>query len=231
VIDKKTVRMLCLTVSMAALVGFGASQAFAEDEKLHESLGISLKDAVATGVSTNPEYGVVAASRRATDEELKQGKALYLPSVDMRADTGFEYSNDPATRAGIGDNTEEMWRYETSLTLTQMLFDGYEASNEVARQKARVVSSANRVRETAELVGLSIVEGYLEVLRQRELLEIARKNVEDHLSILDQIQAGVTGGRSTQADLEQAKARLSASKATESNTRQALTPAAAKYRS
>ncbi len=231
-IKKKIIRTLCLAVSVLAFAGLTAGQASSEeaDAALHESLKLSLKDAVAMGVATNPEYGVVAASRRATDEELKQGKALYLPSVDMRADTGYEYSNDPGTRA-FGKKTETLWRSETSLTLTQMLFDGFEAKNEVERQQARVASSANRVRETAELVGLSIVEAYLDVIRQRELLGIARQNVEDHLSILDQIQTGVTGGRSTQADLEQAKARLAAAKATESNTRQALRTAEAKYRS
>jgi outer membrane protein TolC len=62
------------------------------------------------------------------------------------------------------------------------------------------------------------------------LLEIARQNLEDHVSILDQIEDGVSAGRSTQADLEQAKARLSASKATESSTRQSLRVAEANYR-
>ena len=85
----------------------------------------TLREAVAVGVETNPEYGVVASSRRATDEELRQAEALYLPSVDLNADTGFEYTEDPATRAGTGDRDEDMYRYETGLTVTQLLFDGW----------------------------------------------------------------------------------------------------------
>jgi adhesin transport system outer membrane protein len=226
----RNIRKLCLSVSAAAIISFGAQSGFAQDKPLHPSLSISLNDAVATGIQTNPEYGVVAASRRATDEELEQGRALYLPSLDLNADAGWEHSDDPATRAGDGDDTENMWRYETGITLTQMLFDGFDAKYEVERQKARVTSSANRVRETAELVGLSIVESYLEVLRQRELLSIARKNVADHIEIMDQIEQGVEGGRSTQADFEQAKARLAQARATESSTRQALRDAEANYR-
>jgi len=225
----RNLRKLCLTVSVAALVGFGAG-AHAQDDALHPSLSISLKDAVSTGVATNPEYGVVAASRRATDEELKQGKALFLPSIDWNGDAGWEYSDDPATRAGTDDDDETLFRYETGLTLTQLLFDGFDAKYEVERQKARVASSAHRVRETAELTGLSIVEAYLEVLRQRELLAIARKNVADHISIMDQIEQGVAGGRSTQADAEQAKARLAQARATESSTRQSLRNAESNYR-
>ena len=223
----RNLRKLCLTVSAAALISFSAH---AQDEALHPSLSISLQDAVSTGIATNPEYGVVAASRRATDEELNQGRALFYPSIDWNGDAGFEHSDDPATRAGTGDDDENLWRYETGLTLTQLLFDGFEAKYEVERQKARVASSAHRVRETAELTGLSIVEAYLEVLRQRELLTIARKNVADHISIMDQIEQGVEGGRSTQADAEQAKARLAQARATESSTRQSLRNAESNYR-
>lgn len=222
-------KKILLTASSIALISLCSATVMAQDEALHNSLSITLQDAVRTGVSTNPEYGVVASNRRATDEELKQGIALYRPSLDVRADTGFEHSDDPGTRAGTGDDTEELWRYETSVTLTQMLFDGFDTKYEVDRQKARIKSAAHRVRETAELVGLSIVESYLEVMRQRQLLVIAGQNVESHLAILDQIQDGVDAGRSTQADLEQARARLAAAKATQSSTRQSLREAEAQY--
>lgn len=226
----KTIRALGLTVSACAILSVAFVQpAFSQDGQLHQSLSLSLRDAVSTGVATNPEYGVVAASRRATDEELEQGKALYMPSVDLNADTGLEYTDDAGTRA-TGDDTETLWRYEVGATLTQMLFDGFDAKWEVERQKARVVSSANRVRETSELVGLAIVESYLEVLRQRQLLVIARQNVADHISILDQIQDGVSAGRSTSADLDQAKARLASARANETDTREALRRAEASYR-
>ena len=215
-------KALCLTASTLALLTFSAGSAVSQEEPLHQSLSITMRDAVATGIATNPEYGTVASSRRATDEELGQGEALFRPSIDVRADTGIEHSDDPSTRGGAdGDDEETLWRKEAAITLTQMLFDGWDAKYEVERQKARVASSAHRVRETAELVGLSIVESYLETLRQRQLLVIARQNVAEHISIMDQIADGVSAGRSTQADSEQAKARLAAAKATEASIRDA----------
>ncbi len=188
-----------------------------------------LRDVVAIGVDTNPETGVVQNNRRATDEELRQAQALYMPSIDFRADTGFEHSDDPATRAGVGDDTEELWRYEAGLTLTQLLFDGWETKYENERQKMRVLSASSRVRETAELTGLAIVEAYLEVLRQRELLNIARKNVADHIAIMEQIEDSTTAGRSTQADMDQARARLASARATEASVRESLRLAEASY--
>tara|TARA_R110002095_G_scaffold215749_1_gene210851 strand:+ start:870 stop:2270 length:1401 start_codon:yes stop_codon:yes gene_type:complete len=227
VILSKKMRTLCLSTAVSAILVLGAGTASSQenDDKIN-----TLRDAVAVGVATNPEYGIVAASRRATDEELEQGEALFLPSVDVNGEIGFEHTDDVGTRSGTGDDTEDLVRRDVGVTLTQMLFDGWETSYEVKRQQARVISSAERVRETAELVGLSIVESYLEVLRQRQLLLIARENVTDHINILEQIQDGVKAGRSTKADGEQAKARLAAARATESSTLQALRTAQASYR-
>lgn len=193
--------------------------------------GMSLREAIAVGVSTNPEYGVVAASRRATDEEYEQAKALYYPSIDFRGDAGVEYTDSPTTRSGgSNDDTETFGRYDAGLTLTQLLFDGFETRYENYRQDARVMSSAYRVQETLQFVGLAVVEAYLEVMRQRQLLTIARQNVEQHIDILNQIEAGVSGGRSTQADLEQARARFAQAQATEANTKEALRSAEADFR-
>jgi len=185
------------------------------------STQMNLSQAVSVGVMTNPEYGNVAASRRATDEELNQAKALYLPSIDLHADGGIERTDSPSTRA-TGDDDKTFGRYSSSLTLTQLLFDGWGTKYEIERQKNRVQSSAYRVTETAELTGLNIVEAFLEVMRQRELLSITRDNVAEHVSIMSMIEEGVNAGRSTQADLEQIKARLAAARAAESTTRQQL---------
>lgn len=226
--SSKTFRKFLLASAVSAILVFGAGPSRSEEQTAQKVM--NLRDAVAVGLATNPEYGVVAASKRATDEELNQGQALFLPSIDVNADAGYEYSDDVGTRAGPGDDTEELFRRQAGVTLTQMLFDGMEAHYEVKRQEARVNSSAHRVKETSELIGLAIVESYLEVMRQRQLLLIARDNVADHVAIMDQIQDGVTAGRSTQADLEQAKARLASARTVESSTRQALRNAESRYR-
>jgi len=213
---KTTLKFSALSLACAAVALFSASTN--AQEKPTE---MSLSQAISVGVMTNPEYGVVAASRRATDEELNQARALYYPSIDMRADGGAEITDSATTRA-TGDDDKVFGRYDVSLTLTQMLFDGWGTKYENERQKNRVQSSAHRVKETSELTGLSIVESFLEVMRQRELLTITRENVSEHVAIMGMIEEGVNAGRSTSADLEQIKARLAASRAQESTVRQQL---------
>ncbi len=210
-----------INISAIAIACALSAALYAPAQAQEKPTEMSLSQAVSTGVMTNPEYGTVAASRRATDEELNQAKALWLPSIDSRVDGGFEVTDSPSTRAS-GDDDESFSRYDAQLTLTQMLFDGWSTKYENKRQKNRVQSSAHRVRETAELTGLAIVESFLEVMRQRELLTITRENVAEHQAIMGMIEEGVNAGRSTSADLEQIKARLAAANAQESTVRQSL---------
>ncbi|MGB1076945.1 MAG: TolC family outer membrane protein [Bdellovibrionales bacterium] len=220
-------RKTCQALVVSTVLATGsmyATVAQAEDAHAIDTL----KEAVAVGVENNPEAGVVENSRRATDEELRQAKALYYPSVDLDADTGFEWTEDTGTRARTGDD-DELYRNQVGLTLTQLLFDGFETHYENERQYHRVRSAAHRVRETEEFVGLDVVEAYLDVVRQRQLLNIARENVAQHVTILRRIEDGADAGRSTKADVEQVRARLAASKANEANVVEALRLAESAY--
>src|SRR5215470_5103552 len=139
---------------------------------------ISLKEAVSLAISTNPDVGVVSNDRRAIDQELRQGRALYYPQVDLRVATGVEYANNATTQEDThpGDSMT-LWRKEGSLTLSQLIFDGYFADSEVERQTSRVKSAAHRVQESAEFTGLDAIEAYLEVLRSRERVKNAEADV------------------------------------------------------
>jgi adhesin transport system outer membrane protein len=169
---------------------------------------MTLKEAVELAITTNPEVGSVANNRRAIDEELRQGRALYLPQVDLRGATGAEYSDNATTRSQNRDN-RTLWRKEASVTLSQLLFDGFFADSEVERQIARVESAAYRVNEASEFIGLDAVEAYLEVLRHRARVEIAEDNVDVHNQRLDQVRARAEAGGGSIADVRQAEARLS----------------------
>jgi adhesin transport system outer membrane protein len=205
------VSLLSLSVSTAAL-------AAGEDNNL------TLIDAVTKGVLKNPEYGVVANNQLATKEELAQAKALWMPSVDFTGDTGWEHTRTPALSAG-----NDLYRNRGSLSLTQLLFDGNGTHSEIERQKYRTISAANRVGEVAEFTGLDAVQAYLEVLRQRDLLAIARANVDDHQKILGTIQTGANAGTVTSGDVSQADARLAQARATVASTEQDLRSAEALF--
>ena len=204
--------------ALAFLLAF-STQAFAAGGDKN----VTLTDAVTKGMITNPEYGIVANDRRAVDNELKQAKALWSPSIDFLAETGYEHTDTETI------DSENLWRNRASLTLTQLLFDGYGTRSEIRRQTARVNSTASRVDEVAEFVGLDITQAFLEVLRQRDLLAISQSNVEDHLKILETIRHGVEAGTVTDGDVAQADARLASARANMASIQQELRNAEALY--
>jgi outer membrane protein, adhesin transport system len=174
------------------------------------ALATSIEDSIQAALATNPEIGVVAADREAIDQELRQARAEYLPSIDIRGAAGPEYTDSPATRRGFQDDDDEetLLRLESQLTLTQMLFDGFATRSEVQRQTARIDSAARRVQETAEFVALDAVEAHLDVLRNHELVELARENVEQHQRILGQVGLLERRGAGSIGDVRQAESRL-----------------------
>lgn len=200
------------TVSVLALMlaapAYGATNG--------EDGDLTLVDAVSKGVLRNPEYGVVANNQLATKEELAQAKSLWAPSVDVLGETGFARNDSSITGNDSG------WANRASLSITQLLYDGDGTNAEIRRQKARVESASNRVGEVAEFVGLDIVQAYLEVLRQRDLLAIARANVEDHNKILGTIQTGAEAGTVTEGDVSQANARVAQALSVVSSTEESL---------
>lgn len=214
---------------LVVLIFVMSSSVFAQDEGLPASV-VTVQEAVRLGVSSHPEYGIVVHNRKATEQEDRQAEALYYPSVDIFGDTGFEYTDDEGTRNnGSADDEEELYRYDLGVTLTQHIFDGGDTKYENVRQEKRVLSSTQRVIEAQELIGLAVVETYLEVIRDRKLLQIARQNVQDHLNTLRQIEDSAKAGRSTGADADQALARLAAARATAANFTQQLRTSEANY--
>lgn len=193
-------RFIALLAAVGVIATAGSSSAYA----------MTLQEAVSLAISTNPEVSAVANDRLAVDEELRQGRALYYPQIDLRAETGPEYSENATVDAAGDDNGDWKHRSLASLTLSQLIFDGFFADSEVERQKARVKSAAYRVGETAEFIGLDAVEAYLEVLRHRERVQISEDNVAVHRATLDQVQQRAQAGGGNIADVRQAEARLSA---------------------
>ena len=190
---------------------------------------VSITEAIELALSTNPNIGIVASNREAVDEELKQARGLWLPQIDLALGIGRERTNDRTTRAVANSQALTLTREEASITLQQRIFDGFEANSTIAREKARVESAANRVHENAEFLALDVIGGYVEVLRQRELVRLAEANLTVHIGILDSLQQRLAGGGGSRADVAQTEARSARARATMTQTLNDLRDAEAAY--
>ncbi len=177
------------------------------------ALAQTLADAIRLAIETNPEVAQVSASREVVDHELRQARGLYLPQVDVEGFIGPQWTDSPSTRAR-GTDRERLTTNQLSIVLQQLVFDGFGTDNQVELQASRVDAAAYRVLETAELIGLDVVQSYLDVLRQIELVELANANVAVHVQTLNDVRRRQRAGRSSIADVQQAAERLFAAENT-----------------
>ncbi len=192
-----------VSMSFGQFPGMGRASAFALTVSLGLVLGseghaVTLEEAVRAALKTNPDIGAVIESRRATNHELSQARAAFLPTVDLNSSTGKEYASNTTTRArqldGDDSRTTSLQTTSFGLSVRQLPFDGFDTLSLVERQEARVRSAARWVRETSEFIGQDAVETYLESLRQRELIAIGEENIFAHEKFLELVRVRVAGG-------------------------------------
>lgn len=216
----KTVKTATVMTAVAMSLSFGFSS---------QASATTLEQAIELSLEHNPRIAIVARNREAVTEELRQARSLYLPTVDLSAGLGFEDTSTPTVRAGNNGDGEDLVASDVSLSMSQRLFDGFERASRVERQKARIKSAANRVYENSEILALDVIGAYLEVIRQRELLALARENVAFHVQTLEALVKRLRAGVGSRADVIQTQARLARSRATYVETNNELADAEAQY--
>lgn len=173
----------------------------------------SLNEAVATALSRHPQVLAADATARAARLDVDQARSGYFPTLDVNLGGGRETTESPQLKAlGLGSST--LSRREAGVTLTQKLFDGFATRSEVERQSARFSVADYRAADARETVALRVVTVYVELLKNQELVQLARDNIASHQQILQKVQQRVKGGVSQRVDAQQVDARLALARST-----------------
>lgn len=173
---------------------------------------LTLKEAAAIALESNPEIGQAIENREAIEFELRQARGLFLPSIDLEGSAGTRRLDNPSRRA-LGIEDDSLAPVEISGVITQKLFDGGARRAELERQAARVDSASLRVLERSEYITLQVAREYLEFLLQAEIVRESSSNLKFHQGVAGNISSGIAGGALTEADRQQATERVLSAKA------------------
>jgi adhesin transport system outer membrane protein len=171
----------------------------------------SLEQTVALSLDTHPDIRQAFARFKSKEEDVNRASAGYLPTVDITAGYGYEYTNTPGNRfseLGFDDGETELARGEFGISLRQMLFDGMFTSHEIKRTKFEASAEQWTLISTAEDLALSVSQVYLNYLKTQQLVTLSEKNVDSHKEIYEQIKERTDSGMGSIADLSQATGRL-----------------------
>jgi adhesin transport system outer membrane protein len=207
------VATLC-RLSLAALLSLAAAGA-AQAE--------TVKEAVESALATNPEARTAEANRRAAGQGLNQARGGYLPTLDALAEGGREHTKGP----NLG--TQDLNRRDGSLILRQYVFDGFQVTYEVERQTSLVGSATWRVEETRLSLAQRVMNAYLDVLRNDELVRLARDTVKAHEAHVEKTRLRLKQGVGPRADVQQAEGRLALAISTLVNQEGSLREAGTAY--
>lgn len=188
----KRVRKLVVMLLVSALPQVASANAVPE----------ALRDAVRKAMVTNPEvqarwHGFLGAG---ADQDAARG--AYYPQVDLTAGVGRERLNRPDAA------TADFVRRGATLSLNQMVYDGFFTRNEVARMGYARLARYYELMDVLEGAALEVVRAYGDVLRYRDLVRLAKQNYVEHKQVHEQIAERAGAGVGRRVDLEQATGRL-----------------------
>lgn len=169
---------------------------------------LSLREGVDEVLSTHPVVLERLHNYRATLEDLRITEAQYLPTLDYSASVAREKTKSPTTQ----NVSRSLSSYEHSLELTQNLFNGFGTVYEADYQKARILAASNHYIENANDIAYSFVNIYINALKNRDLLCIAKANVQFNEEIYDKVNKLYTAGITTRSESEKADTSLSLAK-------------------
>lgn len=161
---------------------------------------LSLREAAQLAVLNNPEVLQRWHTVRAAQGERDAARGGLFPRVDLTASTGPERRSDIPTG--------QYSRSSGSLTLTQLLFDGFATFGEVRRLDYNTRVRMFELLASSETVALEAARAYYDVLRYRELVRLAEENYVEHRSVYAQTDQRVKARVARAVDLEQITGRL-----------------------
>lgn len=163
---------------------------------------LTLREVVQKVVLGNPEVLSKWHTFKSAVGEVDVARAGFFPKIDYTYGTGREFLKQPGTA------DRNFTRGGQTLTLNQMLYDGFATASDVSRlDKARLTRYFELV-DAAENAALEAGRAYYDVMRYRLLLLLAENNYVEHRASYEQLLRRAQSGAGRRVDVEHAASRL-----------------------
>lgn len=208
----KRSRVLASAAVVALTAGLGAP-AWAE----------TLQDAIALAYRTNPNLLAQRANQRALDETVVQARSGLRPTLSATAGIDYSRNDFPATSQFIDTNNDgvpdtqvttsasESDTGNVGVSLSQNLWTAGRTTRAIDQARASVLSGREGLRNVEQQVMLSVIQAYVNVTRDIQILRIREENLAVLQRQLEETSARFEVGEITRTDVAQAEASLSQS--------------------
>lgn len=224
------------SVALVALTTGIAAPAWAE----------TLAEAIALAYRTNPTLLAQRANQRALDETVPQARSALRPNIDVSANTSYSRTDTqdsgggrlvdldgdgiPETpQAGGGGGVFENDSIGATIGLSQTIWSAGRIALGINAAEAGVLAGRENLRAVEQQVLASVIQAYVDVQRDMEILRIRRENIAVLQRQLEESSARFEVGEITRTDVAQSESRLAQSEADLANAQAQLSVSRAVY--
>ena len=180
---------------------------FAQETTDEQIIGFS--QSVYKALQSHPKIFISRKDIDISKQQLHTVESAFLPKISLSLGIGREDSNNNASRALNGFGSSEMERRESAITISQMLFDGFNADNLRRSQYEDISAEELAFEHLASEIALKAIEVHLRVAAKNIVLEDHIANLKIHEQIAKDIGLRVRSGKDNRARVSQISARLS----------------------
>lgn len=167
----------------------------------------SITQALTRAYEYAPDLQSALLAAKSAAENVALAKAGKLPTIG--ASIGGTYAGTLSEGGFAGGPS-----LTTGLTYNQTIFDNFRTDADIEAARAGAEAAEFQIRNTEQNVLLSVIQAYMSVLSDRQLVALRRENVSFFTAQLQSSQDRLDVGEGTRIDVAQARARLAQGQAT-----------------
>lgn len=191
----------------------------------------TLQEAIALAYRTNPNLLAQRANQRALDETVVQARSGLRPTLSASAGANYTRTWAPDTTINgvtVSGDTDTNGG-NLGVSVSQNLWTAGRTGRAIDQALAGVLAGRENLRDIEQTVLLSVIQTYVNVSRDMEILRIRQENLTVLQRQLQETSARFEVGEITRTDVAQAEASLAQSEADLANAQAQLSSSRAAY--
>ena len=170
---------------------------------------LSLREAAQLALRNDPRMHASASAIDASAAQVDQARTGYYPSILLQADGG---RSDLQTDARF-PTSGPRWPNDASVAISQPIYSGGATGALTEAANATLAATRQSQRDTGGKVILAAVTAYLDVVRDRGVLQISQSSLDTLGKAQSDTAKRLGAGEATRTDVAQANARVAEAQA------------------
>jgi len=170
---------------------------------------MTLEEALVHAYQNNPTLQAQRAFVRSTDETVNQALSGWRPEIEGTVRGNSFWSQRNNDNNGVNRRSG----YSADVTVTQNLYSGGQTSAATQEAESNIMAERARLVSTEQGVLLDAVTAYMDVFRDRAVVQLNINNEKVLARQLEATRDRFNVGEVTRTDVAQAEARLSGARA------------------